>query len=639
MRRSNMSLAALLAALIAPALGAEPAASEVEAGEGYHFSAKIDARGYIDVFELRRDVALVEPMQTAETHEEYCDDEKYEGDDYDDVGEPGEPLTPEQIKEREERRAAAEAAAEEHDREVQACIERAREPAAQFQAARKALNDAWRPALLAAMQKGDPVAEVIVRQCSTTPVLDRSGVETTCDPDPAKRKLAAEKLRATGFVPALDLEMEPGYWEFGPGATRSPKGRAKLQQIVLNAIEHGSLGAIPYEASGCSHDDPEFTHTWRLIQEAQFRVKQAFTFSWKPDQTDALTLVREPLRATELTWGPATVSSVPDRTFFPSIIANTRQSAGGYTPDVMRSLDSCLGMGLSFADTNEEVGEVVKAEQANVDAYLKQDPRWAVFLMKRIGHHEWAPYDQEPQAAKLGNEWLGRWVLDKTYADFAPVPAQPAGSAEIYLDGAAPRITISVSGQQGVNTSGCALRASGAETPAWTKGDIRRSVLGDLFPLVTSKGYDYLGKGQDWVNKQTGEINGLEPFQVTTARQAQILMQCPEGEAPGTETARFLLLANDTLVEVQAATLHGSVVYVRHYRRAGAASATAAQAPAAGNGSASGGEQGVWDTITTTLSGIHEFLHSDSVLLFVTIVLMFVALLLSAYARKLWRGM
>jgi hypothetical protein len=48
------------------------------------------------------------------------------------------------------------------------------------------------------------------------------------------------------------------------------------------------------------------------------------------------------------------------------------------------------------------------AAGANIDRYLKQEPRWGVFLLHRIGRHEWLP---EPDASglttMLGNFFSG----------------------------------------------------------------------------------------------------------------------------------------------------------------------------------------------------------------------------------------
>lgn len=314
---------------------------------------------------------------------------------------------------------------------------------------------------------------------------------------------------------------------------------------------------------------------------------------------------------------------------FSSILAMARQDATGrgYTASVMRSIDPCMGMGLSVSDLHQEIEEVLKLEQDSVDAYLKQDPRWAVFLMKRIGHHEWLPYDMQPPPTTLGSEWLGQWVLDKSYEDFTVSSVQQQGGAEIFLDGETPRITIKSNADRDAtlnDTTGCTLRESGAFTPTWKKGDIRQTVLGDLYPLVTSRGYDYLGKGEGWVNKATGEINGLEPFKQEAARFRQILMQCGEGEKQGLERVRFLLLANDTLVEVGTGLLHGTPLYVRHYRR-----------PSASVLLASGSSE-TWafaDRLSTAVSGIQNFLSSPSVRFVAGIIFVLAALWFIVYLR------
>lgn len=583
-------------------------------------AAKTDSRGYIDVWQLRHDVAMVEPLEANMGEADDCYQEGENERDEEDEG----LQSPEQ---KEARQAAAKAQREKAAEEARACVARIQEAVAIYEFEKKALNDAWLPALTAAMKIGDPVAEVILRQCSTTSVLDRSGVESTCDRTPERKRVAVARLKEIGFAPAFELAQEPTHLEFSHGAVTSPSVIERLQEVTLGAMVSGNLGNIPSEATGCRFDDSVANHYSRIITEMQFRVRQAFTFSRKRNQPDPLTLVRQPTHAVELAWGPATVSSVSDMMLFDSILFKRQDaSGGGYTVNVMRSINPCMGMGLSVSDLNREIKEALKLEQDSVDAYLKQDPRWAVFLMKRVGHHEWLPYDMQPAPTTLGGEWLGRWVLDKSFEDFTVSNVQQQGDADIYLDGVTPRITIKSSADKDSvlnDTIGCTLRESGALTPTWKMGDIRQTVLGDLYPLVTSRGYDYVGKGEDWVNKATGEINGLEPFKQEDARFRQILMQCDEGEKQGREVVRFLLLANDILVEVGTGLLHGTPVHIRHYRRP------------SGSVQVAGGSSETWafaDTLSTAVRGIQNFLSSPSVrfaagIIFVLAVLWFIVYL------------
>ena len=104
--------------------------------------AMLNQRGFIDVFELRKAVSRLETLLPT-TDEERCDTKNCQ--------------------------ATA-------DLEKQV-----------FEKARAVFMREWGAALLAAINKGDEVAEVIWRQCNTTPVIERSGLASTCDSDPGRR--------------------------------------------------------------------------------------------------------------------------------------------------------------------------------------------------------------------------------------------------------------------------------------------------------------------------------------------------------------------------------------------------------------------------------------------------------------------
>ncbi len=245
--------------------------------------AVVDQRGWIDVWELRRDVAQLEGMK----------------------GGSG-------------RAAAAHARA------------------------RRALNAAWLPALKQAMAKGDPVAEVILRTCNTSSMLDRAGIETDCSEDPAERQLARQRLESIGFVPALGAYTR----EELRGLARTPA--AALYERMIDAMEKGDLGAAsvvganpcPLQNVSKSHDDPRFSrcdHLYRVSRAIGHEAKWFFT--------------------------PAPLEKWRDEK--------------GVSPPTSNVVD---------ADAfGKELNRRLRAVDASVAAYLRKEPRWAVFLMERDG--------------------------------------------------------------------------------------------------------------------------------------------------------------------------------------------------------------------------------------------------------------
>lgn len=120
----RFAVVATLAAAIAPRAGASP----------LHFAARADARGYIDVWRLRRDVAAVEARYVAPGGSaDVCAD-----------------------------RPAADrnATAAERTRAAQAerrCERGVLDRQVASVAAVAAFNKAWRPVIMRAMQRGDPM--------------------------------------------------------------------------------------------------------------------------------------------------------------------------------------------------------------------------------------------------------------------------------------------------------------------------------------------------------------------------------------------------------------------------------------------------------------------------------------------------
>jgi len=320
--------------------------------------AAVDQRWWIDVWELRRDVAQVERMPPPNEH---CWPE----------GDPDEPQdtekTPEQLKQA-------------RDQEVvsKACEAESERAAATLERARRALNEAWLPALKEAMKKGDPVAEVILRTCVTTGVLDRSGIETDCSQEPVQKEIARRRLESIGFVPALgelnreDLQAMVSAGRRTPARPWTGQGphsdvpSIAMHERMIATMERGDLGASrTYLPVACPsywkdrkgpYDDDIFLRCNYLHHMSQAMAREArwfFTAGGYP-LPFALRLSLTPQSGTPIDLRNAE----PPRPLENLLIKNP----AGFRAE--------LGKRLSLVD-------------ANIASYLRQDPRWAVFLMER----------------------------------------------------------------------------------------------------------------------------------------------------------------------------------------------------------------------------------------------------------------
>lgn len=428
------------------------------------FKPIVDARGFIDVWQLRHDVALV-PDKVDESATDYC----YSEGDPESEGGPNY----EQMK--------AEAAASE------SCLNDVHQRAAEYEKIFASFNNAWLPVMTEAIRKGDMVAEVILRHCDTTPAFDRTGIETTCDAQP-KKSIAIDRLKEIGFTPALNI---------------------------------CSDGSLPRSTSAVAYP-------------------RAFTFYrtrahvWNTDSFACISLHREPLVPGYLVWG------------------KELNYGGG----------NSLYTGLSFHDPSKE--EIAKAE-AEIDRYIQQDPRWSVFLLKRIGRHEWEPAGTKSTTHMLDSTWEGVWELEKGTHDWTKKMTARNGYAEITRDGEFFRISISAAFPQEpmLDVDNCILRHSGGVTftpgISPSKGQkATQTSLGYFYAAAERRSGSFWGDGM--IDEAVAPLDPKKHYQ-------QVLMQCQNAESDDNSRVRFLLLAENTLIEVAASSAHNSDLSVRHYRR------------------------------------------------------------------------
>ena len=481
----------------------------------------LDPQGLINVWRLRADVAKVEPLfATGDT--DVCYPE----------GDPDAPVPTRQERLRQERQ----------DKECVANVKRRLEI---YQQAAAALNREWRPALLKAISKGDLVAEVIMRQCTTTPVLDRTQIESTCDEDEARRITAARRLRAIGFAPAFDSADMP-----------QRAGRislAEAQRLALEALRQGMLGMNTFAAlhDGTSPYTPTELHEIRVtkvIDAVRQEMPRAFTVSvrgwrdkhWHTDEFSSLRLSRQPLTPGDLSWGRNLykgdhLSDLQNWRFI------WRMSEG---LDVYLYYDGKRQIKVGGAKDTEFqalLNEILATAEANIERHLQQDSRWGVFLLQRVGHHEWVPVGMQSTTGRLHPSWRGEWGPVRTFVDWEPVEAATP-PVHYFIQGDESGTTLSA---PSINAR-CELRYSGGVT-----SDRRLSEL----PLT------------QWGSKPRFDFEPLDPRK----RYRQVLVWCPQGEWFDNNRVHFLLLADDTLIEVSRESAQKSPVMVRHYRRAGAA--------------------------------------------------------------------
>jgi len=288
----------------------------------------------------------------------------------------------------------------------------------------------------------------------------------------------------------------------------------------------------------------------RVIEAALQEVERAFTYSsgrdagWQTDGFAKLSLNRKPLTPGCLTWGKRLHGG--GNSLYTGIYY-WRRDLGR---DIKR-VEQHVG-GKQELEFIKLLRETLISANDNINRYLKQDPRWSVFLLNRIGHHEWVPEGMTSDTDKLRPEWLGQWKLETEFLDWMPLSVQPEATyATIYKDGGATRITFQTPTAPTApshDAVGCQLRYSGGLTYLPGK---------DLESATSTK--TVLGYLRTYSLPTIREV--FKPLKPSN-RYKQVLVQCPEGEWFDSLRVRFLLLAGDSMIEVM-----GSGKTVRHFRR------------------------------------------------------------------------
>lgn len=492
---------------------------------GWEPSPKIDGRGYIDIWALRSDVAHVESLYATDDTDQ-CSRE----------GDPDEQLSPRQIRRMQS--------------EEKACIKKINAAYKIYVEEHLKLNRAWGPVLRAAIRKGDAVAEVVMRQCETTAVLDRSDIESTCDEKPERRTVATRRLDKIGFLPATDNSGEIAPDWLNPNA--KPNQHEVNQLAVLKKVRSGALGYdwMYVHGRGQLPSEPNLvanTRRWVLLEAIQQDVQRAFTYSNRVTGFGDLRLVRKPTTLGQLTMGQRFHSGGND------FYTGPYYWRWGTISEYFDHRGKIVVGGLGDARFIEEREALLAEIDASIDRYLKQEPRWSVFLLHRVGHHEWIPEGTQSTTHKLDPAWLGKWTLQKESVNWSSPMTNHEGTADIYQDGEFTRITVAAASSFDPfnNVSGCLLRYSGGST---------------YLPKITPDGkIDEMNTLLGYMLRHGPHPDAIAPFDVRK-RYKQVLMQCAGAEEPDWPRARFLLLAGDTLIEFGYGTTWGSLA-IRHYQR------------------------------------------------------------------------
>jgi hypothetical protein len=419
----------------------------------------------------------------------------------------------------------------------------------------------WGRAMLEAISKGDEVAEVIWLQCKMIPAIERSAMASTCDKDPARRLIATKRLNEIGFEAALNEKLDGGV------APRSVDLKRNLSQTLtgfLSRMQAGEFGeSCDFGDFGISSIssynqgiymamNPQELSVLRLalaLRAATTLTRRAFTMSLCANGQLGFNLV--PIGVKTLAWGDTVFSTHTHPVPYPS---KYDANWDGYKVWLNYDKKHIQVAGKDDAVFLRLLNETLLRSEQRIDYWLKRDPRWAVFLLHRHGHHEWVPAGIESPLGRLDQNWHGQWVLEHSYADFLPQKKLPFLMASIYPQGSQTVIQIE---ENNLPKHRCELRYSGATSIRVNRGSEAESYK------ITALGY--LSGFSNFNPEKSGHLEPLAPMSVSKAYR-QVLVQCEYAEWPSNNNVHFLFLVDDTLIEV-IGRQDSKQLTIRHWSR------------------------------------------------------------------------
>lgn len=352
--------------------------------------AVVDERGWIDIWALQRDVVEVERLPRENS--DWCSTEVEGGEDdvlQDEIADVQAPQSEEERKAEAARMAEQVRMDEEARKAEEVCYADVAKMESAYEQAFKAFNAEWLEPLKLAVAKGDPVAEVVLRVCSTTDAIDRRGIDTDCSSDQSAAQRAWQRLEGIGFAPALtrltheDLhrmtftrQLPPPMRQWRGQGPYSDEPYIAMLERQLDTLQNGDLSAG--ENTGGYHCGQErgrlargtegyerCNHLYHMAMAMKGKARWFFMAGDLYDTEYRGSLGLKQLRLYRKTANPPQPFRTHSEDKYPAGVS-------GFGIDDTASFEAELRKRLRILD-------------ATVASYLRQDPRWAVFLMHREG--------------------------------------------------------------------------------------------------------------------------------------------------------------------------------------------------------------------------------------------------------------
>jgi hypothetical protein len=339
-------------------------------------AGSVDVRGFIDVWALRKDVVSLSstPLRQVECKSaERDDDQEYLAG----------PKTKKarvsyERKRRDKVAKAREAMARcEHDNLWHS------EKLKQLHAA---FNASWQPVLKSAMQRGDPVAEVVLRLCETTSLLDRRDIASTCSEKAEDKEYARQRLKQIDFKPALNYpptKQELAGQETCPQMDASGRTECAMRddiaryERIVSVMRYGYLSVA--ESWNTCQDGDQNPDKDKLAEECQRRMNLMMALSAGVNRFYTVGPIHngvEGLRQLSLQ------RPILKGEAGAPVKAWPYDKRGVVTRNDWRPFSDANFQKKFYAELDQAMQQI----EMNIADDLRKEPRWAVFLIERIGY-------------------------------------------------------------------------------------------------------------------------------------------------------------------------------------------------------------------------------------------------------------
>lgn len=347
----------------------------------------VDTRGFVDVWMLRKEMIALSNTPTGQNE---CS--RGEGDDEDYLA----TLKTRKARLEYERKQRKEnALARKAEARCESDNLRQRK---QFEQLHTTFNARWLPVLKSATKLGDPVAEVVLRLCETTPLLDRGGIAADCSEKADDKTFARQRLEMIGFKPALHNYASTCGKNGSASIECNQRGNIAHYERILSVMRTGYL-AVAESWNTCQYggETPELD---KLAQECQRLMNLMMAVSAGTNRF--------------YTVGPIDrgVEGLHRLSLQRPILRGEAGIPSKAWPFDSRGIVTRVDW-RPFSDPNfqqkfySELDKTVQEIETSIADDLLKEPRWAVFLVERLAGKMYDAMDtqnpEKPTAVDIAN--------------------------------------------------------------------------------------------------------------------------------------------------------------------------------------------------------------------------------------------